>query len=73
MEYIAWQGKGREKKGRTTGVAASGAQADLFRVEGLLEHCVEAVGRGLNVNTAIEQLVCAHSDVPAQARSVAAV
>ncbi len=25
--------------------------ADLFRVEGLLEHCVEAFGRGLKVKT----------------------
>ena len=47
--------------------------AVLFRMEGLLEHCVEAVGRGLNVNTAIEQLVWAYSDVPAQERSVVAV
>jgi hypothetical protein len=45
--------------------------ADLFRVEGLLEHCVEAFGRGLTVNTAIEQLVWAHSDGPAEARKVA--
>jgi hypothetical protein len=45
--------------------------ADLFRVEGLLEHCVEAFGRGLKVNTAIEQLVWAHSDGPAEARKVA--
>jgi hypothetical protein len=45
--------------------------ADLFRVEGLLEHCVEAFGRGLTVNTAIEQLVWAHSDGPAEARTVA--
>jgi hypothetical protein len=45
--------------------------ADLFRVEGLLEHCVEAFGRGLKVDTAIEQLVWAHSDGPAEARKVA--
>jgi hypothetical protein len=44
--------------------------ADLFRVEGLLEHCVEAFGRGLKVSTAIEQLVWAHSDGPAEARKV---
>ena len=45
--------------------------ADLFRVEGLLEHCVEAFGRRLKVDTAIEQLVWAHSDGPAEARKVA--
>ena len=33
--------------------------ADLFRLEGLLEHCVEAFGRGLKVDTAIEHLVWA--------------
>ena len=45
--------------------------ADLFRLEGLLQHCIEAFGRGLKVNTAIEQLVWAHSDGPAEARTVA--
>ena len=45
--------------------------ADLFRVEGLLEHCVEAFGRGLKVNTAVEQLVWAHNHGPAEARAVA--
>ena len=45
--------------------------ADLFRVEGLLEHCVEAFGRGLKVNTAVEQLVWAHNHGPAEARTVA--
>jgi len=45
--------------------------ADLFRVEGLLEHCVEAFGRGLRVDTAVEQLVWAHNHGPAEARTVA--
>ena len=45
--------------------------ADLFRVEGLLEHCVEAFGRGLKVDTAVEQLVWAHNHGPAEARTVA--
>jgi hypothetical protein len=45
--------------------------ADLFRVEGLLEHCVEAFGRGLKVKTAVEQLVWAHNHGPAEARTVA--
>jgi hypothetical protein len=34
--------------------------ADLFRLEALLEHCVEAFGRGLTVDTAVEALVWAH-------------
>ncbi len=46
--------------------------ADLFPVEGLLEHCVEAFGRGFKVNTAVEQLVWAHNHGLAVARSVAA-
>jgi hypothetical protein len=45
--------------------------ADLFRLEGLLQHCMEAFSRGLKVNTAIEQLLWAHSDGPAEARKVA--
>jgi DNA-binding beta-propeller fold protein YncE len=45
--------------------------ADLFRLEALLQHCVEAFGRGLTVDTAVEQLVWAHSDGPVEARKVA--
>jgi hypothetical protein len=45
--------------------------ADLFRVEGLLEHCVEAVGRGFKEDTAVERLVWAHNHGPAEARTVA--
>ncbi len=45
--------------------------SDLYRLEGLLQHCVEAFGRGLKVDTVIEQLVWAHSDGPAEARTVA--
>ena len=40
--------------------------ADLFRVEGLLEHCVEAFGRGFKVNTTVAQLVWAHNHGPAE-------
>ena len=36
-----------------------------------MEHCVEAFGRGLKVDTAVEELVWAHSDGPAEARTVA--
>ena len=43
----------------------------MFRVEGLLEHCVEAFGRGLKVDTAVEQLVWAHNHGLAEARTVA--
>ncbi len=45
--------------------------SDLYRLEGLLQHCVEAFGRGLKVDTVIEQLVWAHIDGPAEARTVA--
>jgi hypothetical protein len=45
--------------------------ADLFRLEALLEHCMESFRRGLKVNTAIEALVWAHIDGPAEARKVA--
>jgi hypothetical protein len=45
--------------------------ADLFRLEALLEHCVEAFRRGLKVDTAVEALVWAHIDGPAEARTVA--
>ncbi len=45
--------------------------ADLFRLEVLLQHSVEAFGRGLTVDTAVEELVWAHSDGPAEARTVA--
>jgi hypothetical protein len=45
--------------------------ADLFRLGALLEHCIEAFSRGLKVETAIEALVWAHIDGPAEARTVA--
>jgi hypothetical protein len=45
--------------------------ADLFQVEGLLEHCVEAFGRGFKVDTAVEKLVWAHNHGPVEARTVA--
>jgi hypothetical protein len=45
--------------------------ADLFRLEALLEHCVEAFRRGLTVDTAVEGLVWAHLFGPAEARTVA--
>jgi hypothetical protein len=45
--------------------------ADLFRLEALLEHCVEAFRRGLKVDTAVEELVWAHLFGPAEARTVA--
>jgi hypothetical protein len=45
--------------------------ADLFRLETLLQHCVEAFGRGLTVDTAVEALVWAHLFGPAEARKVA--
>ena len=45
--------------------------ADLFRLEALLEHCVEAFSRGLKVDTAIEELVWARLFGPEEARTVA--
>jgi hypothetical protein len=45
--------------------------ADLFRLEALLEHCVEAFSRGLKVDTAIDDLVWAHLFGPAEACQVA--
>jgi len=45
--------------------------ADLFRLEALLQHCVESFQRGLTVETAIEQLVWAHNNGPEEARTVA--
>ena len=45
--------------------------ADLFRLEALLQHCVEAFRRGLKVNTAVEELVWAHLFGPVEARTVA--
>jgi hypothetical protein len=45
--------------------------ADLFRLEALLQHCVETFRRGLKVDTVIEALVWAHLFGPAEARKVA--
>jgi hypothetical protein len=45
--------------------------ADLFRLEALLEHCVEAFRRGLKVDTAVEELVWAHLFGPEEVRKVA--
>jgi hypothetical protein len=44
--------------------------ADLFRLESLLEHCVEAFRRGLKVETAVEELVWMHLFGPVEARTV---
>jgi len=41
--------------------------SDLFRLEELLQHCVEAFRRGLKVDSVIEQLVWAHSKGPLEA------
>ncbi len=77
------KGKGEGCKGKDTGGDGEEVEAgqvleravlkaaDLFRVEGLLEHCVEAFGRGFKVDTAVEQLVWAHNHGPAEARTVA--
>jgi hypothetical protein len=45
--------------------------ADLFRLEALLEHCVEVFRRRLKVDTAVEGLVWAHLFGPVEARKVA--
>ena len=45
--------------------------ADRFQAEGLYGHCLKEFGRTLTVQTAIQQLVWAHSRGPAGARQVA--
>ena len=45
--------------------------ADLFQVEGLLKHCLEAFRSSLTTRTAIEQLAWAYDQGPEQARSAA--
>jgi hypothetical protein len=45
--------------------------ADRFQAEGLYGHCLKEFGRALTVQTAIQQLVWAHSRGPAGARQVA--
>jgi DNA-binding beta-propeller fold protein YncE len=68
------QGAGGDGEDATEGQVLERAvlkAADLFRLEELLQHCVEAFGRRLKVDTAVEQLVWAHTDGPAEARTVA--
>jgi hypothetical protein len=64
-------GDGEEAKRRQVLEREVLQAADLFRLEALLEHCVEAFGRGLKVYTAVEDLVWAHLCGPAEARTVA--
>ena len=45
--------------------------ADLFQVEGLLKHCLEAFRAGLTPHTAVGALVWAHASGPEEARSIA--
>jgi len=45
--------------------------ADLLRAEGLLQHCLEGFGGGMTVATAVEELVWAHQEGPAEAREMA--
>ena len=45
--------------------------ADMLQAEGLLKHCLEAFRCGLTVNTAIENLVWAHTHGPEEARGLA--
>jgi hypothetical protein len=65
------KGDGEEAKRRQVLEREVLKAADLFRLEALLEHCVEAFRRGLTVDTAVEELVWAHLFGPAEARSVA--
>ncbi len=73
-------GEGEKGKDTVDGVEAAAGQlleravlkaADLFRAEGLLEHCVEAFGRGLKVDMTVEQLVWSHNHGSVEARTVA--
>ena len=45
--------------------------ADLLRAEGLLQHCLESFRGGMTVATAVEELVWAHQEGPAEAREMA--
>ena len=45
--------------------------ADLLRAEGLLQHCLESFRVGMTVATAVEELVWAHQEGPAEAREMA--
>jgi len=45
--------------------------ADRFQAGVLYEHCLAEFGRGLTVQTAIQQLVWAHAHAPEGARAVA--
>jgi hypothetical protein len=45
--------------------------ADLFRLEALLQHCVQAFRRGLKVDMSVEELVWTHLFGPLEARKVA--
>jgi hypothetical protein len=46
--------------------------SDLFRLETLLEYCVETFRRGLKVDAAVEELVWVHLFGSAEARKVLA-
>jgi hypothetical protein len=65
------KGDGEEAKRRQVLEREVLKAADLFRLEALLEHCLEAFRRGLKVDTAVEELVWAHLFGPAEARTVA--
>ena len=65
------KGDGEEAKRRQVLEREVLQAAYLFRLEALLEHCVEAFRRGLKVDTAVEELVWAHLVGPAEARTVA--
>ena len=64
------KGDGEEVKRRQVLEREVLQTADLFRLETLLQHCVEAFSRGLKVDTTVKELVWAHSDGPAEARKV---
>jgi hypothetical protein len=68
-------GKGKEED-KEEEAAESAVQellrvADRFQAGGLYEHCLAEFGRGLTVDTAVEQLVWAHAHAPEGARTVA--
>jgi hypothetical protein len=72
-------GRGGKGKGKEEGAAAGGRRmklevlkaADLLRAEGLLQHCLEGFREALTVATAVEQLVWAQQEGPAEARAIA--
>ena len=66
-----WEDEDEEEEEAESEVQELLKVADRFQAEGLYKHCLHEFGRALTVQTAIQQLVWAHSRGPAGAREVA--